>query len=367
MSRVGFLVAIGGMLVGLGAPGVTDEVGTVTYVEGYPELVRDAKPIYEDLDLGFRVENFDAISTDSRSAVEITFDETTGIDATLTVEPYTDFSLELTSLRSEQTGTVELLAGSVSVTARALTGTSRFQIRTPAAVMGVRGTVFSVTDAPGGEFLVSTDEGLVEVTNPDGRTLFAVPGEAVEIDEESTLFRNVRYDRAQVAAFRAGWREERLERFIENAPRVLSFHGRAYLRARDEFIDAYGRLMQHRDVIDIWIDESERGVRPRAADLRQRRELVAAVLRVRAAMFRYEPIVARLDRMAPYVADSAATVEITPGTSAADLYRTVANDRRVMAERRAEVRRVLKLYADRNGGETPFEPLEALEDRLRDE
>ena len=69
--------------------------------------------------------------------------------------------------------------------------------------------------------------------------------------------------------------------FAERADEILRFHGRRYLEAREQFIDAYTNLMSHRDVLDEWMDESRRGVRPRAGDLRERRELVAALLRVR--------------------------------------------------------------------------------------
>jgi len=351
------------LLVAVAAAGLAaDEIGTVSYVEGFPEIVRDGTDVYEEIDFGFRIENFDVVRTDERSALEIDFDPATGVDASVSVEPDTHFAVELSSLRGEQTGAIELIAGSVSVTARRLTGRSRFEIRTPAAIMGVRGTVFDVSGAPGGELLVTTEEGLVEVTDPNGRSLFASPGEAVEVDEESSLFRTVRYDRAQLVAFRQQWRAERLERFIENAPRILSFYGRRYLRARGDFVTAYGDLMSHRDLIDEWLDEARRGVRPRAGSLRERREFVSALRSVRLAMFRLEPVLARLDAMAPYVREFVATVEIEPGVTAADLYRTVNNDRRLMRERVAGVRRVLKLFALRNGGETPFDLIEPREE-----
>lgn len=347
------------LLAAVAAAGLAaDEVGTVSYVEGFPTIVREGTDVYEEIDFGFRIENFDVVRTDERSALEIEFDPATGIDASVSVEPDTQFAVELSSLRTEQTGAIELLAGSVSVTARRLTGRSRFEIRTPAAIMGVRGTVFDVTGAPGGELLVTTGEGLVEVTDPNGRSLFASPGEAVEVDEESSLFRTVRYDRAQLAAFRQEWREQRLERFIENAPRILSFYGRRYLRAREAFVAAYADLMSHRDLIDEWIDEARRGVRPRAGSLRERRDFVSTVRSVRLAMFRLEPVLARLDQIEPYVREFLATVEIEPGVTAADLYRTVNDDRRLMRARVAEVRRVLKLFALRNEGETPFELIE---------
>lgn len=330
-----------------------DEVGTVTFVQSFPEVVRDGRTLVEDVDFGFRVENLDAIRTDERSALELELDAATGIDATIAVEPDTYFALEVSDLLSEQDGSIELIAGTVNVVARRLAGDSRFEVRTPGATMGVRGTTFAVSTAPGGEILVTTEEGLVEVTNPTGRSLFASPGEAVEVDESTSLFRTVRYDREQIAAFRAEWRERRAALFIERAPELLRFWGSRYRRARDEFVEAYAQLMRRRDVIDEWLDEDRRGVRPRIERLQDRVDLRRAVVRVRAAMVRFEPILARLDRMAPFVRGFAADVELEPGFTAADLYRTVNDDRRVMAERIATVRHVLKLYGIRNGGRIP--------------
>ncbi|HKJ86695.1 MAG TPA: hypothetical protein VKA06_11500, partial [Spirochaetia bacterium] len=104
-------------------------------------------------------------------------------------------------------------------------------------------------------------------------------------------------------------------------------------------------------VLDVWMDESRRGVRPRTGELRERRELAAAIVRVRGAMRQLEPTIARLEQMAPFVRALAPDVELRPGVTAADLYATVRNDRRAMDERVATVRYVLKLAAQRSARE----------------
>lgn len=314
-----------------------DEVATVAYVEGYPRLVRNGKPIYEEIDFGFRVESFDAFATDSRSVLELAFDPQTGIDATVAAESETRFTVEVSRLRSAAIASVDLIAGSVSVVARSLADGARFQIRTATAAMGVRGTDFSVTGAPGGELLVVTEEGLVEVSSEEGRTLFASPGEAVEIDDESALFRTVRYDRDDLQTFRSEWRRRRAALFAERADEVVRYSGRRYLEARERFIEAYAELMSHRDVLDEWMDESRRGVRPRVGDPRERGELAAAIAGARAATRQLEPIAARLEQIAPVVRDLAP-----------ELHRLVVDDRRAMDERIATVRYALKLASQRS-------------------
>ena len=51
----------------------------------------------------------------------------------------------------------------------------------------------------------------------------------------------------------------------------------------------------------------------------------------------------------------AATVDIDPGQSAADLYRTIENDRAVMTQRLATLRHVYRLFAERTDGVGPME------------
>ncbi|MFW5688941.1 MAG: FecR family protein [Spirochaetota bacterium] len=344
-------------------PLAADEVGTVVFIEGFPDVVREGITVTQDVDFGFRVENFDSVATDATSSLEIEFDASTGIDATVSVEPETQFSIDLSSLAREQNGAVDLVAGTINVVARALEGDSRFQVRTSSAAMGVRGTTFAVSTGPAGEILVSTEEGLVEVTDPDGRSLFAAPGEAVEVDEERSLFQTVRYDRERVGAFRAEWRTRRAELFAERAPEILRFHADRYRRARETFIEAYGSLMRRRAIIDRWMDQNRRDAAPSSRAREEAADLLEDVARVRAAMVRFETAFSRLERMAPFVRELAPDVELENGISAADLYRRLASDRRIMNERFATVRHVLKLYARRSGGRAPYEYLDRIERR----
>ena len=363
MRRLALLLTV----LALGhAPAAADEVGSVSYVEGMPEIVREGRVLHQEVDFGFRVENFDWIETDERSALEIAFDPQTGIDASVSVDADTQFHIDLSGLASEQTGAIDLVAGTVRVVARALSGGSRFQVRTSSASMGVRGTTFAVSGGPAGEILVTAEEGLVEVSDPSGRSLFASPGEAVEVDEIAARFRTVRYEQESLAGFRARWREQRLEELARRAPEILRFLGRRYRSSRERFVDAYRELMRRRAVIDRWIDQSGRGARPPATAREEARELAATLLRVRATMMRFETAHAQLVRILPVVRDLVAEVEPVPGFTASDLYEQLAAERDVMRERFAHVRHVLKLYARRSGGRTPFEFFERLQDTQDD-
>ncbi len=354
MKRI--LVSISVFLIAGTMLAAQDSIGEITYLDGYPEVIRDGDVLYDTLDFGFPIQNFDSIRTDEHSSVELRLNPSTGIDASISVEPGTHFYVNVSSLRSEQIGSVELLVGSISVIARELAGRSRLQVRTQSSVAGVRGTTFAVTTAVGGEVLISTEEGLVEVTDEQGFVLFAAPGEAVEVDTERDVIRNLKYSNDALAEFRQQWVEDRVDAFRANAPRVLRFYGRRYLDAREQFVQAYEELMSHRIIIDRWIEESRRGIIGSDMSLLQdKRRIAGPLLRIRAGMFALEHTFTRLDQMAVYVRDISATVDVGDGGSAADLYRRIAIERAVMQQRLATVRHILKLYAERNDGETPMD------------
>lgn len=337
-------------------------IGEITYLEGYPEVIRDGDILYDTLDFGFPIQNFDSIRTDESSFVELRLDPSTGIDASISVDPHTHFYVSVSNLRSEQTGSVELLSGTISVVAREFAGRSRLQVRTQSSVAGVRGTTFTVTTALGGEVLISTQEGLVEVIDEQGFALFAAPGEAVEVDTERNVIRNLKYHSDAVDEFRRQWVDDRVDAFRANAPRVLRFYCRRYLGAHDQFIQAYEELMSYRTIIDRWIEESRRGITGSDMSLVQdKRRIAGSLLRVRASMFVFEHTIDRLGQMAAYVRDISAAVAVGDvgdggsGGSAADLYRRIEIERTVMRQRLATVRHILKLYAERNDGETPMD------------
>lgn len=331
-----------------------DVIGTVTYLEGYPEVIRNGTEVVDWVDFGFEVENYDKVETDDISLVEIEIEPSTGIDATITVQPSTVFYFDISNLRGEQSGGVELLGGSVGVVARRLVGTSKLDVRTSSAVMGVRGTTFSVTTAINGDILVTTTEGSVECTPAEGQPRFAVPGQAVEQTIDGT-FRNIDIEGVDAATFQRSWFKERVQAFDANAPRVIRYYGQRYLEQREQFAAAYRALLAERDIIDKWITEDEEGrIGTRMDVMREKREIVGELMAVRGSLFLFERTFYRLAQMAPYARGEVLTMRVAPGVTAQQLFQTVADDREVFSRRMSIVRYVMKLYALRNDGVMPF-------------
>lgn len=332
----------------------SDVIGTVTYLDGYPEVVRNGADLYDWIDFGFEIENYDQVQTDDISLAEIELDPATGIDATITVQPSTVFYFDLSSLRGEQTGGVELLGGSIAVVARRLVGTSELDVRTSSAVMGVRGTKFSVTTAINGDILVTTTEGTVECTPSEGEPRYAVPGTAVEQTIDGA-FRNIDIQGVDAETFQNSWFNERVAAFDANAPRVIEYFGGRYLEQREQFLEAYRALLAERDIIDKWINEDEEGrIGTRMEVMREKREIVGELMDIRGSLFLFERTFYRLVQMAPYVRGTVLSQQVAPGVTAQQLFTTIADDRDVFSQRMSIVRYVMKLYAMRNDGVMPF-------------
>ncbi len=332
-----------------------DIVGEVVYVEGYPDIIRDGDRLYETLDFGFAVHNFDAIETDADSLAEINVDAETGIDATVVIRPKTQFTLRVSSLRSEQEGILDLLSGSVGVVVRELTGTSRLALRTHSSVAGVRGTIFDVTTGADGSVLVTAEEGTVEVAHGSGPLLFAARGEAVEINPEQLLARNIKYDLA-TAEFTRQWVLDRLETLERNPARFVRFYGLRYLAARADFDRTYRELMAHREIIDKWIEESRRGVTGSEDETSAEKTAIGATLaEATGALFEFENVRLRLEQMRPNVEAVLSSVELADIGTAGRMYAVIERDAVMVRRRIATVRFVQKLFALRNKGELPDE------------
>lgn len=366
-SKTPRVLAVAALVLTAALAAAESPVGQITYMEGMPEIVRDGDLVFDTLDFGFFIENYDAVRTGIDSTVDFQLDPATGIDASITVEPDTEFVVNISALRSEQTGTIELVSGSISVVARKLVGRSRLQIRINDTIAGVRGTTFAVTTAVDGGVLIIAEEGSVEVSDEQGTSVFAVPGEAVEIDPEHRVFRNMKYTGVPASDFRQDWTQGRLERFRSNAPQIFRFYARRYFDARTEFSAGYEELMRHRAIIDQWIEESRRGgTGDLASVIQEKRQIAASLLRVRPSMAVLSETFARMDQMKPYIAAFASTIDLEDlGTvntrrirTAADFYRMLEMDRGVMERRIATVRHVLKLYTARNDGISPTPALE---------
>jgi hypothetical protein len=336
-----------------------EPVGEVVYVEGRPTLIRRGNALNTPVDFGTRLINYDQVTTEAADFAEVAIDPSTGIDATIRVHPGSTFYLDITSLRGNQRGGVELLAGTVSLNVTRLLGESELEVRTQGAIMGVRGTQFDVAIGINGDLLVTASEGRVVCRADDGGTLFATAHQAVEQSFDGR-FRNIPIAVTDIETFRREWLEERIEAFRGSPLSVLRYYSGRYYELRGRFNQAYRELIENRAVLDKWMQEDRRGiVGSRAEQLREKREIVAELLRIRRVLFLFERVYYRLSELEANLPPEVLGRPLAQDRSVGDFVAEFQRDRRVFGERMQTVRYVFRLYAERNDGSVPTEIGEA--------
>jgi hypothetical protein len=334
---------------------VDDVIGEVVYIEGDVTLYRDSEILDYYLDFGTEVENFDHLEVGPDGFIEIEIYRSTGIGSTIKVNSNSALYLDITSLQTSQRGGVELLNGTASFNVAQLVGGSQLDIRTSNATMGVRGTEFDVQIAVNGEVLLSTSEGRVEVTTDTDEVLYSVPGQVVQRGDDNG-WENLPVATTELESFRRNWITDRIEAYRANPGRALRFYATRYIELKDRFIDAYVDLMRNRDVIESWIQEDRRGeIGGTATRLRQKRQLVGALLRLRAVLFMYERVYYRIVDLYGLFQEGIGSGTITQGLDAARFFRQFRDEQSTFAQRMIEVRYILKLYALRNEGRSPLD------------
>lgn len=331
------------------------DVGTVTYLQGDVTVVRDGRRIWEEIDFGFPVESFDMVETGQDGLAELLLDRAGGLEARVTVQPETSFYLDVDTRRTDAPGALELLGGSIGL-AIGRPGAG-FQVRTEAATMGVRGTVFSVATSVQGDILVTCTEGSVACSTDGGPMLLATPERAVEARVGETL-RNLTVGGVNDEAFRRDWMLDRLAAFRSQPLPLLDYYAGRYLQLRDRFRDAYRTLMDRRDILDKWMAEDERGVAGSMMErMRERRAILPGLLRMRRVLFFLERVYFRLDTLIGAMDDRIGDARLSTGATVREFAALFRNDAGLLSSRMHEVRYVFKLFADRNDGRLPFDDI----------
>jgi hypothetical protein len=332
----------------------TDLIGEVVFLSGEVRVVRDNRDL-DFVDIGDQIENFDQIITGRNGNIEIAIYPETGIHASISIAPDSAIYFDISSLRPEQQGAVELITGRIDLTVGRLSGNNGLDVRTHSAILGVRGTVFSVTSTLGGDVLLTAREGRVECRTETNQILYAVPGEVVEKAGEER-WRNLSVNPEMLDRFREDWFSERLAILDANASRAIVSYANRYLDLKEDFVQAYVRLMNNRDVIQKWMDEDRLGTVGSTADrLREKRQIIGSLLNVRMRLFQFERVYARLSRLVERYPDIPGDTQITAGLNYRNFLRQFAQDAPVIEQRMREIRYVVKLYSLRNEGLSPFE------------
>jgi hypothetical protein len=173
-----------------------EAIGMIDYLDGAVELTRNGEAV-KGVDIGTKIENLDFIKTSADSQVTISFLKSSGLTGTMTIVPGSSALIRQDQISGSGASEIQLMAGSVNLKVKRLVkGESSVQVRTPTAVLGVRGTEFVVATFSG-TAIVACKEGEVYCASSSDMSVSrmslsskgesSVPGTMVEILESGKL------------------------------------------------------------------------------------------------------------------------------------------------------------------------------------
>ena len=335
------------------------DVGTIVYMEEGVEIDRNRETIPSwDVFIGMGVENFDLLRTDERGYAEVEVDDPRSAPALVRISPNTSFYFEMNKIGRDQTTTIGMITGSLSVKVAKLSTRQNVEVATESALMGVRGTDFAVTLSPGGDILVTAEEGRVSCIDESGQELFAEPGTVVE-KLPGELFREVPVAISDLETFQRDWYADRMEVFKSNALQAIKFYAGRYLRLKNRFNSAYSDLQQESQILRKWYAEDRREeIGGRMETMREKKELIGDLLELRKILYIFERVYFRLVELEEYFSQGYGRGQIEPGLSAAAFFNRFDREKQMLGEQMGEIRYVTKLYAKRNDGSFPTDLLE---------
>jgi hypothetical protein len=357
MKTMGRAVCVAVLALCLSATAAAGEkIGEITYLEGSVNLLRDGGAVgADDLGGGTPIRNYDVMKTGTDGLAEIEIKPAKGPSLNVKVSPKTSFTFEMNKIGDRQAGTVGLIAGSVSLKVAKLTGSKEVKVKTDSAVMGLRGTDFTVTVPPGSaDLLVTCGDGEVVCADGEGTEVASVvPGRAAE-KKAGQDWRLVPVGVSDLETFRARWIAERIEALKANALQATRSYAARYEKLLAQFREESDDLASKASVLSKWKQEDRKGqIGGRMEMMREKKEIIGPLFRIRGTLFLFERVYFRLVELSDYNTQGWGKGSISAGVSSDQFFQKMAKDRKDLESRMADVRYVTKMYADRNEGSAP--------------
>ncbi|OHD32834.1 MAG: hypothetical protein A2004_11155 [Spirochaetes bacterium GWC1_61_12] len=328
--------------------------GTVDYVEGSVSITR-ANRVLGETNFGDEVFPDDMIKTENDGLVIIKLDRTTGMNGDLTVRSGSSIYLRFEPHATSPRSTIEVITGQIGSKVSRLAGSPTLQVRNESTVMGVRGTEFGFVTAPTGSVLVYCTEGNVACSSDDVNLNIPAGQGAEQVPGQRLRLLPVAISNAR--DFENRWFSDQIEAFRANAPRALADFARRYEQLHSEFYTAF-EPFQSSEILARWMQEDRSGAAlgsPNSpALMRDKREMITHIARLRRNLFIFERIYLRIDQLADIILGTAIeNQEIRPGLTAGAFLRRVRSDAPALTRHVSLYRYAETLYAIRNEGRLP--------------
>lgn len=320
-------------------------LGMMVYLDGIVDVHRDGEIMdWREVDIGLEIENYDLVETGDASMADVELTTPSSRGVTIHINENTAFYFDSGEVDQKQQTRFEMLAGSLSLKVKRLTGTGEVIVKTPTVTLGVRGTEFDITAAPEGSFLVTCVEGVVSCRDDSDTEQLAQPGRVVEKTDSD--FRGVAVPVDELDEYRTNWMKEKEEIFKAGAHVFIRFYAQQYKKWLPEFLDAFSKLNEHNEIFGTWIERRDTGAEtPMAAAVNERREVSSAVFGMRSIFPYFEQIFFRLKVLQRFHAQGIGVTDITRRETSESFFAEFEELRRPLVNAMARVRFYFKLYA----------------------
>ena len=323
----------------------TQVTGTIDYLEGIVDVHRDGELLdWTMVDIGFELEQFDLVETGENGYVEIAVNTPSSSGNLVRVQGNTAFYFDFEEKNGKNETQFQMLAGSLSFKVQKVSGVGEVTVQTESAVMGVRGTEFTVTTAPEGSILITCETGRVACSDDTGKEFVAVPGNAVEKPRESAM-RDISIDIGDIEMFRQQWFDQTIENFIPNSSLVMKSFVETFVDRSDRFNSAYNELMKHSAVFKRWERDLDAG-RSVSSAVTDKIQVSPAIFKMRSILYIFEHSYYRVKGLYSLYRDyDVPNVRIHSGYSLDDFFRDFDKNSRNFAWKLSQVRYIFKLYS----------------------
>lgn len=292
-------------------------VGTISYLTGWVDLQSNGEVIelYEDA-IGTEIHNYDVIETGDDGIVEITLEGFKNHGSTITIQEHTTFSFT-TSIENEQTRfTGTLIAGSMGLKLNKLIGTETVSVKSQSVVMGVRGTTFSIQEAPEGSVLVTCGEGQVLCTEGE-REAYAEPGSVVTRNYDESLYAtSIAVE--DIDLYREFWFNQREEVFKRGALTFIKGYYRRYISLLPKFLEAFENMQRLAEDLQYYAEDKEATT---GEIMIFKQEVSPAIIRLRSVLPSFQEVFYSLNTIERYHKEGYGRGMITDAVSSTFFFR----------------------------------------------
>lgn len=343
------LLFLVGLLICISVTGVfaQEAVGTIVYLEGIVDVHREGELIeLFDSDIGMDLFNFDLIETGEDGFVEV---ELTNLDtrgSIVKVQANTAFYFDTAELSGHAQNNLTMLSGSLQLKVQKLAGRESVSVATESAVMGVRGTDFTVTEAPENSILVTCTEGAVACTDDRNNTLTAREGRIVEKRSDEGVT-GVAVDPGDEELYRRFWLNQREEIFKAGAVTFVKGYSNRYKQMLPMFEDAYRDLYNVREILETHGRREATGAMGATGTMVQiKSEVSDEVFAMRSVFPAFEEVFYSVQLLERFHRQGIGVCQIEKKYSSADFFNEFNAERDILKQKMSYVRYLFRLYTN---------------------